>query len=369
MTLEKEIAQLIKLKHEGSYWDFKKQWYKDDNESYADMLHDIICFANNQVNRDCYIIIGVTNKMEIVGVSSDSFRRNTQQMTDFLKNKKFAGDFRPSVHVESVVIEGKEIDIIVIENSQNTPFYLREQFRGVNPNNIYTRIQDTNTPKTATADIDKVEYLWKKRFGLVQTIKERFVVALEDYKNWFQDLGNKTYMYSKIYPEYHMDIEQKCELDCEAIKCFYTNEKAYLYEVKCFYNNTIIYETNIWAVDEYRKFIVKPMIKSLNKESTKRCYCYDLSTIEGKINRILCPNFQLKSRECLDIPILYFTDEDNFKEFYDYVQITNYDKKLYDEYKYYILKDSEYSRGRYGISAEEVVESYVLYKMWKSLNK
>ena len=50
-----EILRLINLHHEGSYWDFKKQWYSDK----CDLLHDIICMANNLENRDAYIIVGI----------------------------------------------------------------------------------------------------------------------------------------------------------------------------------------------------------------------------------------------------------------------------------------------------------------------
>lgn len=40
-----EILELVLLKQEGSYWDFKREWYSPDKK--ADLLHDIICMANN----------------------------------------------------------------------------------------------------------------------------------------------------------------------------------------------------------------------------------------------------------------------------------------------------------------------------------
>ena len=40
-----EILELVLLKKEGSYWDFKREWYSPDKK--ADLLHDIICMANN----------------------------------------------------------------------------------------------------------------------------------------------------------------------------------------------------------------------------------------------------------------------------------------------------------------------------------
>ena len=53
MSLYEEISELIDLKTEGDYWDFKVQWH----ENKADLLHDIICMANNLANRNAYLII------------------------------------------------------------------------------------------------------------------------------------------------------------------------------------------------------------------------------------------------------------------------------------------------------------------------
>lgn len=44
------IEKLISLKQEGSYWDFKREWYSQDKK--ADLLHDIICMANNLSSLD-----------------------------------------------------------------------------------------------------------------------------------------------------------------------------------------------------------------------------------------------------------------------------------------------------------------------------
>ena len=53
--LADKIADLILLKQEGEYWDFKKEWYSNK----ADLLHDIICMSNNLTTEDGLIIIGV----------------------------------------------------------------------------------------------------------------------------------------------------------------------------------------------------------------------------------------------------------------------------------------------------------------------
>ena len=72
---KEEILELISLKQEGAYWDFKKEWYEEGKQ--PDLLHDIICMANTLVNRDAYIIIGVDeeNDYSFSSVKSDPNRK------------------------------------------------------------------------------------------------------------------------------------------------------------------------------------------------------------------------------------------------------------------------------------------------------
>lgn len=201
-NLKKTITNLISLKQEGAYWDFKRIWY--DAAHNMGLLHDIICMSNNLVNRDAYIIIGIDEEDDysINDVLNDSNRKNTQKIVDFLKDKKFAGDIRPIVFVESISFAKDVIDVIVIQNSSNTPFYLKEKYRGVFANHIYTRIQDTNTPTNSSADIDKVEWLWKKRFGLIQTPVERLDAFLGQPDGWVNGPYGEMQKYYKSFPEY-----------------------------------------------------------------------------------------------------------------------------------------------------------------------
>lgn len=136
MELIDEIEELIMMHQEGPYWDFKREWYDDSKD--GDLLIDIICMANNLVDRDAYIIIGVNEECDyaIQDVSQDANRRNTQMLTDFIRGKKFAGDFRPVVTVEQVHLDGGLVDVIVVHNSINTPYYLKEKYKGIFANNI-----------------------------------------------------------------------------------------------------------------------------------------------------------------------------------------------------------------------------------------
>ena len=195
-TLAEEITYLINKKQEGGYWDFKLEWH--DNK--AELLHDIICLANNMENRDAYLVFGIKDETcEIIGINEDNKRNrlDTVRVVNFLRDKKFVGGIRPMARVETIDIEGKELDILIIENSRYTPFRLSQDFKDkskksndkdtgktVKANNVYTRIQDTNTPIDKTADPDKEEKLWRKRFHIDEPAYNRAMYYLENPEDW-----------------------------------------------------------------------------------------------------------------------------------------------------------------------------------------
>lgn len=98
--------------------------------------------ANNLVDKDAYIVIGVDeeNDYSIQDITQNTNRRNTQMLTDFIRSKKFAGDFRPVVTVEQVQLNEGMVDVIVVHNSTNTPYFLKEKYKGIFANNIYVRL-------------------------------------------------------------------------------------------------------------------------------------------------------------------------------------------------------------------------------------
>lgn len=50
--------------------------------------------SNNLENRDAYLIIGVIDDFEVIGVNEECKSNN---ILDLMKNKKFAGDFKPEI--------------------------------------------------------------------------------------------------------------------------------------------------------------------------------------------------------------------------------------------------------------------------------
>ena len=52
--------------------------------------------------------------------------------------------------------------------------------RIIRPYHIYTRVVDSNTEIDKNADLNDVEYLWRKRFGIDRSPKERLMILLDD---------------------------------------------------------------------------------------------------------------------------------------------------------------------------------------------
>ena len=96
----------------------KKEWHINK----ADLLHDIICMANNPSLHDGFTVIGINEETDfsVCDVVNDPNRRKTQDMVTFLRDKKFAGGIRPTVYVQSLSIAQKTIDVIMVQNEQNT---------------------------------------------------------------------------------------------------------------------------------------------------------------------------------------------------------------------------------------------------------
>lgn len=256
MTLKEEVYYLISLRQEGGYWDFKKQWH----DKKTSLLHDIICMANNLHNRNAYIIIGVDEEDDfaLLDVKNDPNRRNTQNMVTFLRDKKFAGGTRPFVHVEQISVSGKDIDVIVIENSSNTPFYLTDQFEGVRANHIYTRIMDTNTPIDKSADINNVEYLWRKRFRIDEMPIDRFGHFLKDPNDWETIQGLDMGYFYKYAPEYTLICESDDRNGYEYYMFGQVDTRPSWWMITLKYHQTAIAQYLGLALDGGRGFAIVP---------------------------------------------------------------------------------------------------------------
>ena len=336
MELLYEVKSLVDMHQEGPYWDFKREWYGDNKD--GDMLIDIICMANNLVNRDAYIIIGVDeeNDFAIEDVSQDLNRRNTQQLTQFIRGKKFAGDYRPVVTVEPIYLDEGLVDVIVIHNSNNTPFYLKNEYKGIHAHNIYVRLSDSNTPRESSADYHDVEYLWKKRLGMLYTPIEKVMLYLKHPEDWKSSPSIEDKKYYKYAPEF--SIEHSYEP--------YDGRKGYEYylfaqtdpsphwcEIRICYHQTVLAEIGGASLDGGRYFTSTPDRNGISFTDLHRWDVQYRYMVKGSLNHLIHEFYfeddgdeETHSHNVFEECILIFEDEKEHEEFRTYVKLHWYRK-------------------------------------------
>lgn len=369
---KEEILELISLKQEGSYWDLKKEWYEVGKQ--ADLLHDIICMANNLENRDAYIIIGIDeeNEYRVNDMTNADNRKSTQMLVDFMRNKKFAGGIRPRVMVEIMQLETGIIDIIVIKNGYSTPYVLEESYQGVNANNIYTRVMDSNTPKNKTAEILHIEYLWKKRFRLLTTPFEQVFYYFLNKEDWLDvpDDSSIIRQYYKYAPEY---IIEYCRCDDRDGYEYYlfsqTDSRPRWYNIYVKYHQTTLFSTIGIGLDGDRYFTNVPCTDFLFDDWRHEGNVSFKYYIKGTKEMILHDFFfdydnheAVYARERFEECILIFSSDAekfNFKEYAD-AKWSERQKYLEDVHLPYMEVPDTYRKDAF---KEEYENAIVLKKM------
>jgi hypothetical protein len=357
-------------KQEGDYWDFKRCHHTNT----ADLLHDIICMSNNLADRDAYIIFGVIDKTgEVVGVEQDKNRRTQQELVQQLKGKGFASDIRPNIELVTLTVQGHAIDVLIVKNSIHTPYFLTRNHpdnkQVVRANYIYTRICDTNTDIDKSADINQVEYLWRKRFGIDKPIYERYQILLGNPNDWVVDWGNRDYAYNRYSPEFQMkcgDITDS-KGSWEPCAAFFLDSEMFFTKLELFYHSTVVYETELWAFDGLRSFVPKASNGMAGNHGTLWYFYYDLSSIEGKLLRIFTDErYDYSSREHRCVQFLLFENEESKERFNLYFlqhKDDFPDSTLEQEFEHEISTEEREGHHR-AFSAIHVARAYKVYQQW-----
>lgn len=190
-SLPELVADLANLKREGPYWDFKREWHGNK----ADLLHDIICMANNPEDTTGLLIIGIDEEEDFQptgGADLLGERRNTQSIVNMLRAKSWA-DGSPKVRVVSIELFDACVDVVLVDHDEESlPYYLTADYgKGrdtVRAGAIYTRNADSNTPKNKTANPLETERLWRRHFGLDKSPLERLPQLLSKPSKWVHTL-------------------------------------------------------------------------------------------------------------------------------------------------------------------------------------
>lgn len=342
MITNQEIEDIVReffyQETEGEYWDFKEKPYfyegqskEEKNKKKNDLLHDIICMANNLSNRDAYIIMGIQNKpVKITGVKQFSNKWTQENYQDFLQNLTWAGDMIPTVEFRT--INNGNLDVLIIKKSNRVPFYVTKKYSKVRENRIYVRKGSKNTAIDSQAEIGDIEKLFEFRFGLTPFPKERVINYITDHDHWIEMKGNyetRSWYYEK-FPEYTMELvddPQNDELKAPVYALIQSNARTTWQILRLKYHQTILLEFSSHYIDEYRGISVQPKYNFLKlfdrMDSIKfpsMYYYYLYNSVEIELMCLLKELMQQDGeawRKHLSlIPVFYDDDERNAIEEY-----------------------------------------------------
>ena len=120
MDYKDKIIKLIEDEKENSIIDFKKEYYKDN----YDLVKDVAAFANTTTDTEKFIVFGVTDSHEMLGISSS-------ELVDVSTVNDLVNQYiEPFIDIEIGSFEYKNISIgyLAILPTNNKPYLIKKQF-------------------------------------------------------------------------------------------------------------------------------------------------------------------------------------------------------------------------------------------------
>lgn len=372
-NISKIIEGLLLQNKEGDYWDFKREY----GSSNTDMLHDIVCMANQTSHKgDRYLIYGIAEDNGSLTVHGLTIEKKQADVLDYLRNQKFAV-CPPDINLIALTYEDKKLNVIIMKDKPLKPYYLLEDIKENNnailrAGAIYTRVGDTNTPKNKTADIYQVEQMWRERFGINLPAFERCLHLMQETENWEQpptQIGQL--YYHKHFAEFQIKLGHAEEGNGTPYTALYKNDSVYRWAVSLYFHGTLLREFSFLNCDGARLHLVDPEQETLERSHLKLSespnhsyfYYYLQDSIEFSLLRIL----NLNNSECWYSPhelqnkgILIFKTEKHLKQFTNYL-IEHLDDNV--QYTPHKILHAKYSNLQSIVDFHQ--KCYVLWKEWR----
>ena len=255
-----ELVQLfLSEPRESELWDVKQEWH--DNS--AELIKDIVCFANTVHDENCYLIFGVNDEHKVCGMQKKRYKQS--DILDTLSNLQFAGDIIPQIELKTISMQSSyapydvvDVDVLIVYNTDMTPIFLKKPYGKMLQGCIYSRIGDKNTPDCGNSDITQIEMLWRKRLGLTKPPFEYIIDSLSRKLDWQEYNGA---WYNIYKPEYVLKNDWDNDNDSDKDE-FYSysqvNESTHFYMLSIIANNTVLKEYQTVCLDGGRLLIPVP---------------------------------------------------------------------------------------------------------------
>ena len=333
-----EVPELIEMKREGPYWDFKKEWHKDNPE----LIHDILCLANNVEREVSYLVIGIDEERDYsvcdVRTNTDTTRRTNQGIIDMLSKTPWGSAQAPFALIEPLELEDGVVDILaVVSRREDMPYFLAKGSGSVRPWMVHTRRVDQNTPIDEGANWSEIQQIWRHHFSLDESPIARMQLMLEDKQHWFyiSETENKYYAFAPEFTITHEPDDSRDGYEYYMLNQTDSRPHWYTIDLNCF--QTVIYSSLGIALDGGRYFAPVPSRSFLRWYGVPRdlnadiVYCYYVKgSIDWSLNEFFFDeshNEAVWSRDRLLKMVLLFENEDEREGFEHVLQ---FDKNEFD---------------------------------------
>ena len=279
------VTDLIARNSEGVYWDFKRKHHANK----GDLVHDVLCLANAEHAGPRFLMFGVDNAdFSLHAIDASNGRRTQADIASLFRDnaRKFFQSRFPTLHLHEIEINGTPIDVLVIEDEPKKPYYLVDNIEKVRAHHVYTRVCDTNTPVTSSAQPHEIERMWRERFGLDAPALERARRCLGEPAAWtVRDEGGFVCCHHDVFPEFtltatstveHIDRSQEWtrgEIVTEG------NHAAW-FELR--YHQTMLRRIHYVTFDDSKKNMVVPDWTPVGKG---RFYFYRADSVEYAVQQ------------------------------------------------------------------------------------
>ena len=291
--MEAEVRSLLVRLTEGQHWDFKQEHHKFK----SDLIHDVLCLANTEHKGPRYLIFGVgSNGQDLYCQKKAKGRRSPEDITSlFVDNTgKFFQDRIPELHMFELEVDGCALDVLVIEDRPFKPYHLVGEYKEgggkpVHPYHIYSRRNSVNTARNASAAPDAIVDMWRERFGLTLSPRERFLMYLMDREGW-ESAGWRTgwdwMLFYRDFPEFnlrkqeHSDKFHEVDINQEWTQGEIAESRGWCW-YELYYHETCLYTIPQIIFDGGKKSMIIP---DWEPRGRGRFYFYTQGTLRYAVN-------------------------------------------------------------------------------------
>ena len=222
-------------------------------------------------------------------MAKDPGRRTQADIVSIFRDNasKFFQTRFPQLYLTEITVDGVLLDVLVVADTPQKPYYLVERYEKVCAHHIYTRVCDTNTPVTDAAHPHEIERMWRERFGLDMLPLDRVKLYLSDVDAWTPNNknGENLQVHHKTFPEFTLkvvDAEEYMARHEEWTRGEHRTDNNHAGYYEIYYHQTCLGRVRYVSFDDHKKSMVAP---NLEPRGAGRFYFYEIDGINYAIQR------------------------------------------------------------------------------------